>query len=46
MMKENIAVRYCADVYDLGMFLGELNPENIIAITETTGYTVIYKSYL
>ena len=42
--KRYIHVSYCSDLNNLRKRLDSLNPNDIIAITEGNGYTVVYKS--
>lgn len=44
MSKEHILVKYCSRISELSDFLSGIHPDDIISITQTHGFTVIYKS--
>jgi uncharacterized protein YpbB len=39
-----IHTEFCSDISDLSKFLKKLKPEELITVTQRTGYTVIWKS--
>lgn len=44
MVKQHILTDYCAGIKELSVFLKRIHPDDIIAITQRVGYTVVYKS--
>ena len=44
MSKDHILVKYCSRISELSDFLSGIHPDDIISITQTHGFTVVYKS--
>lgn len=44
MERNHVLVKYCSEIIELSRFLKKIHPDDIIAITERYGYTVVYKS--
>jgi len=44
MEREYILVEYCRGITELTEFLEEINPDDLMEVSERAGYTVVYKS--